>query len=484
MKHRTPILALVICLCWLANADLAEAQQSAATAPTLSRGEALRLASERNSSIISESLSREATAQRATRARGPYVPFVFVRADYDDTSPFAGESRGRALGSEVGVHWQSRYGTRLSASAAADDELAGGSSPTHGGSVSLSATQPLLRDGWKAGAFTPVLEAEIDAAIQVEIFRQRLNDLLVEVESAYWSLAYAQDDLAIKTRSRDRARGQFEDTQANIARGILAEGDIYVVEENLVFFDEQLVRAEEALRLAQTHLAELLQLDPETELVASDLLDVTDLPIPVYSRSVELAQVGNPALLAEELRAERSRIRLSFDENQALPTLDLESSAILNGAGDSRAAPWGDIAAADRPDFRVGVTLEVPLSWETSDAQVAESKLQVRRQLTLLKEAETRLRFQIRDILTQLESQNRRLMLVRRRVELAGSKLQAQMDKYKNGISTLDEVVRFQRDLDSTLIGERRVQVELLVAYARLLDAQGTLHATYGIEVK
>ncbi len=348
----------------------------------------------------------------------------------------------------------------------------------------MTAAQSLLRGGWRAGAWAPALEADLGAEIQRQRFRDGLNALLVDVEEAYWELAFAQADLEGRRRSLKRAEAQFDDTRQNIARGLLAEADVHIVEENVVIFQEQVVRSTEALTLARARLLRLLQREPGEALLAVDDLDGAALSLPGADEAAAAALAQNPALEASRLSAEQAQVRLLFDENQALPLLDLDASLILNGAGEGLADALASAASAEGPEVRVGLRFEVPLLDGATDAGLARSRIERRRALIALKDDEARLRFEVQELLVRLEAQAERVALGQRRVELASLKLEAQVDRYKSGISTLDEVVRFQRDLDGALIAARRVRVEWLVTRSRLARAQGTLHRDHGVEVR
>ena len=76
-----------------------------------------------------------------------------------------------------------------------------------------------------AGAYTPVLEADLDEEIQLATYISNLNAILVDVEGAYWTLALAQEELVGTLRSLGRAQKQLEDTEENIRRGLLAEAE-------------------------------------------------------------------------------------------------------------------------------------------------------------------------------------------------------------------------------------------------------------------
>lgn len=425
-------------------------------------------------------------------AKRAYIPQLSFDGAYANRTPFDRSlSRDQRLSYGAIFNWASPIGTSVSAGVELDQNVSGATQESesvntaqHASSAFLSARQPLLKGGWSAGAATPLKKAKIDALIQQETYRQELDELIVDLERAYSDLAYAQADLAIKTRSRDRAKKQFEDTKENIRRGIIADIEIYVVEENLVYFEQQLVQAEKNLALARRTLAQLLHLDDRSLLKASEGLELNSLHWIKDEGAVKLGLDGNPSLRIQQLQLARSRVQVAFEKNQTLPELDLVTSFKLNGLDASYAEHWKDMLGARRPAVTVGLSLTLPLSIHTNRAEKHRADLQQQQELIRLKQLEVHVRYLIGDLLTRAASERKQLALAKRRVELNQLKLGAELEKYKNGISTLADVVRFQRDLDQALISEQQVFLQLNTTRSQLHQAQGRLHRSFGIRLK
>lgn len=457
----------------------------------LSYKQAIAIGVKRNIALLAKRAEKQRQALLPESAYEDFSPLLNFHVEYTDDAPATStSSRQRRLNYGLGVEWKSTVGTKLEAGLGIDQRLAGTttdsttgttSNITHSGDFGLSLTQPLLKDAWSTGAATPLQEAAIDSAIQREIFRDQLNSLIVEIDSAYWQLAFAQGDLATKMRSRDRAKGQFDDTAENIRRGIVADAEIYVVEENLVFFKQELIRAKEHLRLAQRKLLRLLNLKGIKTIKASSALDGFTSNIPPQQTALKTGLKQNPEIRLQRLRLKRARVDVAYQKNQQLPSLDLAASLTLNGLQTGYGQLWEDIAAARRPDARVGLVFEIPLWRAPLAAKVQRSQLYAKRRLLEFKDKEQSIHYQIANLLTEVDAEQKRLKLALRRKELNQKKLEAEVEKYKNGISTLADVVRFQRELDQAAIALAREQRNLHQSYAKLLRAQGDLHHRMGI---
>jgi outer membrane protein TolC len=482
MKNTALALLLALCL---------DGPARAAPPRTLTLKQTMQLAARRNLSLLQDRLEHRRKALGYDAALSTFLPRLSIDAGYDNSTPFdLSLTRDQRLGYGATVDWTAPIGTTVSLGAAVDQRLRG-ATPTsqavntadHSSSIALSVTQPLLKGAGTSGAANALAEARLDGEIQRQQLREQLDALLLRVEQAYWTLAFSQLEVTAKAAARDRARKQYEETRENIRRGILADIEIYLVEENLVYFRQELVEAEQRLELARRTLAELLRLDPGARIRAGQELRDPDPgkldPATATRRGVQ----GNPGLAAEQLRLTRERVRLRFEENQALPSLDLGASLKLNGLDSDYAEHLSQMVEARRPELSVGLTLTLPLSFRANRAKVSRARLAVEKQLLKLKAQEVHVRHEVGRLVKRIGYQRRRMALARRRLTLSRLKLEAERKKYKNGISTLDSIVRFQRELDQAELGVWRVQLELLGSRSSLLSLSGLLHRAHGIGI-
>jgi outer membrane protein TolC len=443
----------------------------------LSLGKAAQVGATRNLNLLSQDLVRRRQQVLERAAWAAYSPTLLLDSTLDRS--WSGE---RSFGTHVaGVAFRAPTGTRVRAEGITRHLYSGEGDAQ--GALILAVTQPLLRDGWLTGAALPLRESALLADLQRELFRQSLNGLLVEIEAAYWDLAVAEADLIIKTRSQQRAVQQFEDTRENIRRGILAEAEIYVVEENVVFFDQELRQAEENLRRGRRRLAEVLLYEADVELAAADPLTRPTFVLPEAEAAVAVALERSPLLGAQRLRRTLSETRRAWAANQTLPALDLTGQLTLAGADTAVGPAWRGTLADPGPDTRVGLSFSLPLDRGAISATLQGATLDAQRQGVELAAAENQLRFEVFNVLGELDTHLTLLTMAEKQVELAELKLGAETDKYQSGIGTLADVVRFQRDLDNALIRVQRVIRTLNVGRARLLASQGVLHEVMGVGV-
>lgn len=445
----------------------------------------IRLGVGRNLRLLGERLEKRRKRYLADAAYRFVAPTLSLGTRYDSTVPDDRlPPRETGVDYDADVNWTTPLGTTLSVGADYDRAVAGEPRPDHTGSLVFSLTQPLLKDGWASGSGYSIKLAELAKNIQEELFLGELNRLLVDIQRAYWELAFAEADLQIKIRSKERAKQRFEDTQQNIALGILAPAEIFVVEENLVFFSQALLQAKEKVKLAQFKLAEMLVLDPLSELETADRLEWPVGELPEVEAEVALAVEKNPGLKAQRYRWEHADIRRKHERNQRLPRLDLSASYKAKGQDANSGALYAEVREMKRPETSVGLTLSVPLWGNPDRARVMSSIMEAEKSRLELAKQRQAVGFRVRNLLTRLNTGIQRLALAKKRVELSESKLKAEGEKYKEGSSTLADVVRFQRELDLSQIEVQREQLNLIDNHNRLLETRGALPEANGIAVK
>lgn len=477
------LMMMVTVLCGLCVAPTARAADEP-VALTMSLQQARSFAIEHNLSLLIARTTKATGELANDRAMDAFVPVLSVDGEWsDDVSLVVDGERNRSLRYGTQLNWSRPQGTRLFARLNAVEFFSGQSFlPTPTNSLQLGASQSLLQGFGKDANLLGRASAEVE--LQRALFIGQVNSFLLEVEQTYWALVFAQNDVKIKQRSYERAKIQFEETSENIRRGLLARGEIFVVEENLVFFEQQLIRSQEALTLAQNQLAQLTRRPPRSEILATgDLAQRSFDPPPEYKNALNVALKKNPTVHAATLRTKQEDEQLSFQRNQYKPTLDVSAAATLSGIDPSRSQAWQQVFTARNPGWRVSLDFSVPLDRQPDRAQVEAAEIQKTRAELAEQAARDDVRYGLQDALTRWERRLDVLNLADRRMNLALEKLKNEQDKYKSGLSTLANVVLFQRDLDSARLGVQSARQDVVLAAARVYQLQGTLVERAGVEV-
>ena len=132
----------------------------------------------------------------------------------------------------------------------------------------------------------------------------------------------------------------------------------------------------------------------------------------------------------------------------------------------------------------MGLNFTTPILRDADRARAERARAERERARLELRQARDEARYGARELTVQIQARRERLELATKRVGLALAKLDNEEEKYKSGISTLPNVVLFQRDLDSARIAERRAQADLAGLASRMFALRGELPARAGLEVR
>ncbi|MBN2497246.1 MAG: TolC family protein [Deltaproteobacteria bacterium] len=458
-----------------------------------SLADCVRQAVARNLGLQAERLVREQAALAARASEESFWPGVEIGLGYADArEPLdaGGVASSGTLTYDAALVVRTPVGTDVRASLTngrrGTDDAGAAFDPEHSARLELRITQPLLAGFGLEVNTAPIEHARLAHRRAVADFRARLNDLVLEVEQAYWDLFFSQQDVELKARSLERAQRQYGDTAENIRRGLLPEHDIYVVEENVVSFERKLLQARNALAAARSALAERMQLDPAEAdgLVAGEQPDPERIQPASPEALLTSAKDLNPELLAARTRFEEARIDLAVAENERLPGLDLDAGLRYNGLGGAVGDAWERIGEGDDRELFAGLRLNVPIFRLFDDAIERQAHLELQRRKLEHDERLARLGFELRDAHRDILHGLRSLELAGRVSELARQKLEAQQEKYKAGVAPLKDLVQFLRELDEAELARLQVLVDLSKNAAELHRQVGDLHTLRGIEVR
>jgi HAE1 family hydrophobic/amphiphilic exporter-1 len=206
-----------------------------------------------------------------------------------------------------------------------------------------------------------------------------------------------------------------------------------------------------------------------------------------------MAERNRPELVVARLDVKGNRILRKVAENQLLPRLDLIGSVGLNGLGgrDTRSAsdfsqPNPQILGGyDRSlelltdgrfyQYRVGARLEIPINNAAAKASYAQARVDTERAWLSLHEVEESVTLEVKQAVTNMESEIEGLPAVRVARELAEENLRNQQARYEVGLATTKDLLDFQEKMLQARASEVEAVTGYNVALADLQRAEGTL---------
>ena len=450
---------------WVGAFLLAAAAVAALAQPTgtqvleLTLDEAIRLALANNRSLERTRLGREADGLALEVAEERYRPRASVDASVRNDSR-GDEHAEVSIGSKIRVPTGGEVSLRWS-------EPVGGRS----GTWQLSFSQPLLKGFGIDIDTAPVRIARIREKMNILAFRNTIAGTVESTISAYRGVVRANRAIAISREALGRARKQLETNRSLIRAGRMAEREIVQSEAEIANRELSLVESENGLRVANTRLLSILDLDGVSRVVPVDEMPAVDTHRPDLEGSLATAFANRTDYLSAQMSSEIAQMDLERVRNDQLWDLRL-SANVSRGEGDGS-------------DYGAALGLNVPLGEGTSrELTLMRAKHGVRDAELALVELRESIRSDVRQAVHDVEVGLRRIGLARRARELGEEQLEVERAKLTQGLTSAYQLTAVEDGLVRAQNGELDAVVSYFNARVALDRALGTTLERWGVEVE
>lgn len=371
--------------------------------------------------------------------------------------------------------------------------------PLYSASAGVTFTQPLLRGVGKLTTERRILVAKASSAQETEILEQQVAQTVEDVQTAYWNLVGARNQLVVAQEALRLAQVLHEQNKVRVDVGTLAPLELVQSEAGIANREEDIILAESAIGDAEDRLRLLLNLEQ------GDYWDATIVPVtePETDRididveeAVTTALEERPEVAAQKYRIESLEIDRKVLRKLAWPQLNLIFSYGLFGqAGESDAfidpitgnlvpAMKGDlndaidqIRAGDFDSWQAQLVFSYPLQNRDRRAQATSAKLALEQGLSELAQLELQIRTEVRAAARQVETAAKQIDSARVSRQLEERNLDAERKRYENGMSSSFRVLQIQDDLTQA----RSREVNAVASYRRAL---ASYYRTIGVSLE
>lgn len=352
---------------------------------------------------------------------------------------------------------------------------------------------------FRPAVFLGVGAASRFEALQDEVVRGRVHEVVTQVRTAYYDLLLAQERGRLTANSLRRVRQTVEETRAMNEAGLASDYDVLRLEVEVANLEPELMRAENAVRRARRQLAVLLDLDSLADAdgltVAGELaaMELDDPAANSEENRAILAFVGRELpprseesglrALVESARERRSDIRqadlteelrhteMRVDQTEYLPEISLFGTYQVNASQNGDPTFFGAPRAYSR---RVGVQVTLPVfNGFQREARIDQRRAglrEARAQAALTRDEAER---EVRDVVDEAYEARARAAAQARAVEQAGRGFEIASAQYREGIGSQLEVTDAEVALRQSAFNYAEAVYDYLVARARLDRATG-----------
>ena len=358
-------------------------------------------------------------------------------------------------------------------------------------SLALGYAQPLLRNAWRSATLAPQRAAEIAWRKQVQTKREQLEQLLQDVQNAYWDLVAALELQKVRELTLAQSKRQLEINRETLRVGTGTEVDLLQAETSVATNEQDLLEARNTALDRMDDLRRLLfRRDGSTDVAWQEYLELWRIPIEPgtalhgevpeasgldWVAALAVALERRPLLAQARYDIDSAEVALKQASSARLPQLDLNLEVRSNAANPSSKASVEDTLGVEFPTYTAGLTFGIPvLNREAANRErrarvdLVKAKLQYEAQ-------ENQIIGEVRSAVRAVRYQSEAVRAARASRELAERQLEAEDQAFREGSSTTFQVLEFQRQLAEALQSEKLAQCEYQKAEVALRRSQGRL---------
>jgi len=401
---------------------------SADTPAALTLDDCLRLAAG-HPALAAARAGVTAAAEAVGEARAPFYPNVDLSAGYHRWQRRAFLPAGFALPGQ-GV-----------------PELIGPLDDWNGGLVSRMT---LFDFGGRRAGLDAAVARRAGAEAEVEATRA---DVRFATRAAFFSLAAAQDLLAVAQRNLERTEKHLGFAEARHQAGAVPRADVLRLQAELANARLQLITAGSQVRIAAGRLNTSMGRPAETPLAIASPTDATPPAGPLdlaaaFARALE----HRPELRADARRADAARAGVAAARAARAPTVHAD------GAFGWRDTEW----LPEVKEWQAGLSVDLPVFDAGSRAhRVARSQAELAREEAALENRRLQIREEVWAAASELERAWSSIAANEASVQAAGESLRAVQERYQSGAAVLTDLLDTQTAL---------ARAEALLAEARWLQ--------------
>ncbi|MCS6875150.1 MAG: TolC family protein [Pyrinomonadaceae bacterium] len=509
---------------------------------SLTLEDAIRLALQNNPEVDSSKINVRIAELNLRIAQSVYDPIIAVENYYESrTVPSASAIGGAGA---LGKFTQSDLNASISVSGFSP--VGGGSyqldfstsrtnttnqnallNPQFPSSFSFSYTQPLIR-GLRFDARKRNIEiAKKNLSLSDTQFRQKVIEIISQVEQAYWELAFALKNLQTQTEAVKQAQSQLESNERLVEKGVLAPIEIVAARSQLTTFEQNVYLAQEAVTRAENNLKTLILKDRNSSLWYSSLIPIS--PVEIFVPQIPVEEAINQALKNRlELRQiqtdkEVKEIDERFYRDQLKPQVDLVATYTATGiAGAANEvtrttttinpellnrvnqlsllqnlpplnispttttisrppdalvgnyfSSLTDIFTNRYPTYRVGVRISLPFRNTVAEAELGKTLAEKQKLENQKLQTEQMIEAEVRNALQSLRSAEARLKAATAARVAAEELYESEKRQFNAGLTTVYMVLQRQNDLLQAKNRELQAQTDLSKAISNFYRVIG-----------
>jgi outer membrane protein TolC len=326
---------------------------------------------------------------------------------------------------------------------------------------------PIYTGGQIGGRIDAATQARTAAGLDREAAR---NDLVFEVQRAYWGLVSAREGARVFADAIRAFDAHLEDTRNFERFGMAARNEVLAVQVQRDRAELNQLEAEAAADIAEADLRRLLGVPSPVDIEATEPLETGPLePLDVEALVAEASE-ARPDRRSLVARIAASDAVVGVKHGSRLPRVAVTGGYVY--ANPNRVIIPPEEAWKDTWDLGVSLTWNV---FDGGRRSAAEAKAQAEAEAARqhLREIDRGIRLEVTRRVLELRTAERRLRVSERAVESAKENERVASDRYREGLIPSSELLDAEVDLEQAEVSRTDALAALRLAAAGLDRAVG-----------
>ncbi len=359
--------------------------------------------------------------------------------------------------------------------------------PAYTSTITLSATQPLLRGFGPTVTRAPITNAQLEAHASEQDYRQTVINTVSRVMFNYYDLFFALRQAEVLLVNLEQARVVLNNNRIRLRVGDMTRAEVLQAESTVAQREGDYYNSLRAIQDAEDALWLLIDRSGDnhhwdTELVPTEIPTLETMALS-EDQLIGMAREMRPDLIAQRLRREETEINRRVAANALLPQLDFVGSMGYDATDIDFGHANGDFFDGDFAQWAVGLQLSYPLQNRAARHGYRQSELRLQQADTEIESLRLQIILGVRAALRAL--QNALDLIAAREAEVRARELELRDEqrRYEVGLSTTEILLRFQNDLATARINRLSAVVTYAKAIIALDQITGRLLERHGIEI-
>jgi outer membrane protein TolC len=356
-------------------------------------------------------------------------------------------------------------------------------------SARLTLKQPVARGLGSDVALAQQHKAELGAAEATIKAQLAAEEMIKDIVSAYWELAYAAYEVDVRAESVELARRQEQLTRQEIRAGTAAQSSLDAVTYEIALRDEALLASKLAFEKKSLDLRRKVGLEIGRRDIVVRPKDPLELDNQEWNVDSVVAQSHkiNRQLASIVLEKKIADVDVDVTHNALLPQIDLSLSGAVLGTGDTPGDAFSGLGGNSSIGFGYQVMAGLTMSFELSGAAKAAHAAAVatRHRLDIDRvDRERQIDAAVVSSVKTLISGRTRVALSEKAITVAEDNVKTERANFLAQRSNNFQVMQRQTQLIEARLRRGRAVADYRVAVAQLQFLAGTLLDTYKIRVR